>query len=233
MKAGVSAESHPLLPWTKRSSRAGRGSSRWSSALLVPLSTPGRTLREGGRALKTGEPLVDVELVAVAVAAISATASAASAHASRQSVDRAHRAFVWPEIRVPKDYGQAEPLRVQLRNDGPGVAYDVRWSVGSLAPKPGEDWESGNVVHDDDWARKNASLVERAMPAGDTRPGDGGWLERRVALPDDDIWWVLVRWTDTSGARWELVEQGPSLVSSGAQQLQTYRWQFWRKKRDW
>jgi hypothetical protein len=128
---------------------------------------------------------VDAELIAIAIAAVSATASALSARASRLSVDRAHRAFVWPEIRSPRDHGQSEPLRVRLRNDGPGVAYDVRWSVGALVPKPGKDWESGPYGDDTEWTRKNVSLVQRALQPGTTHPSDDDWLERNVILPED------------------------------------------------
>jgi len=172
---------------------------------------------------------LDVQVVAVVVAAISAIASAA--FASRQSVDRAHRAFVWGEIEPHRE--ATDPLRVRLRNDGPGVAYDVRWSVGSIRPKPGTDWEDDKYESDDEMARRHRSHVKRALRAGDTHPSADGWLERKGRLPDDDIWWVLVRWTDTAGVRWELTEQGPSMQSFGARRLRTHWWQRWRDESDW
>jgi len=145
-------------------------------------------------------------------------------------VERAHRAFVWPEIRLPK---AQTPLGIRLRNDGTGVAYNVRWSLGTLAPKPGHDWESGKVVADYEWARQNHSLVKRAMKPGDSHPSAEGWTDKKIALPEDDIWWVLVRWTDVAGTRWEVTDQGPAMLAHHPYPLRAHFWQLWRRASDW
>jgi hypothetical protein len=43
----------------------------------------------------------------------------------------------------------------------------------------------------------------------------------------------LVRWTDPARVRWELSEQGPTLLRSEPRRLRTWQWQLWRPKRDW
>jgi hypothetical protein len=58
-------------------------------------------------------------------------------------------------------------------------------------------------------------------------------LRRAVAMPPDDVWWLLVRWTDAAGLRWELSEQGPTLLRAEPRKLRTWGWQMWRPKRDW
>jgi hypothetical protein len=118
-------------------------------------------------------------------------------------------------------------LLVRLHNDGAGTAYDVRWSVGLPAV-------GGDPVDVDRHARDHASQVIRAMRAGEVLPPPGeGWLEQAIVIPEDDVWWLLVRWTDVGRVRWELSEQGPTLLRLEPRRLRSWIWQVWRPKRDW
>lgn len=81
---------------------------------------------------------------------------------------------------------------------------------------------------------EHVSPVIRAMRAGEVVPPQSTeWLEQAVPLPSDDVWWVLVRWTDAGRVRWELSEQGPTLLRSEPRRLRTWRWQLWRPRRGW
>jgi hypothetical protein len=150
---------------------------------------------------------MNAETIGVGIAAISAAASAVSAHASRTAVDRSHRAFVWPVISHTTDPEGRRVLRLRLHNDGPGAGYDVRWAVGSVTAG-----EHDNVVDDLRLTADTVSDVIRALRPEEVLP-PSDWFEKAIALPDDDIWWVLVRWTDASGARRDLSEQGPRVLA--------------------
>lgn len=167
-------------------------------------------------------------VVAVAFAAVSAIAAAVSAVATRQSVDRAHRPFVWPAISHGTD-GDTSVLRVRLHNDGAGTAYEVRWSFGALM-----ETQEGEFVEDSKGAAEQASLAVRAIRAGESvPPEDSGWLEKEVVLPPDDIGWILVRWSDAAGVRWEASDQGPATLRGRPRRLRRWGWQFWRAAADW
>jgi hypothetical protein len=166
--------------------------------------------------------------IAIALAAGSAVAAAVSAVASRKSVERAHRPFVWPAIFHGSD-GDTPVLRIRLHNDGAGVAYDVRWSFGTIV-----ETSPGSYDEDRDEARQEASLAIRAIRPGESvPPEDHGWLEKEVALPPDDVGWILVRWSDSAGARWEVSDQGPAVLRGPPARLRRWRWQVWRDMRDW
>jgi len=172
---------------------------------------------------------VEAQTVGIGLAAVSAAVSAFSAYTSRQAVDRSHRPFVWPAISNSRDPDGQHVLRIRLHNDGSGTAYDVRWSVGSVT-----EGRKGDIVDDVRLTSDNVSQVIRALRPGEVLPpAEAGWLEQAVALPEDDVWWVLVRWTDPARVRWELSEQGPTLLRSEPRRLRTWQWQLWRPKRDW
>lgn len=171
---------------------------------------------------------MNTELIAISIAAASAAASAVSAYTSRQAVERAHRPFVWPAIAHDNDDGQ-RVLKVRLHNDGPGTAFHVRYSMGSVTA------DQHDAVAEDTQLTKDAmSLVIRALKSGESSPiKDGHWLERALPMPPDDVGWVLVRWTDAAGARWEYSDQGPAAEGRRPRRLRTWTWQVWRPKRDW
>lgn len=171
---------------------------------------------------------MNTETVGVAVAAVAATASWLSAYTNRQAVDRAHRAFVWPVISHGLDQEGRRLLRVRLVNDGAGAAFDVRWSVGSVA-----ETEHGRAVNDQRLTAQNVSLVIRAIRPGEAVPPEPNWSELAIDLPPDDVWWVLVRWTDSARVRWERSDQGPALPESEPRRVRTWLWQVWRPQRDW
>jgi hypothetical protein len=169
-----------------------------------------------------------VAAVVVAFAAVSAVAAAVSAVATRQSVDRAHRPFVWPAISHGSD-GESRILRVRLHNDGAGTAYEVRWSIGTLAETQDEEF-----VEDSKGAAEQASMAIRAIRVGESVPPEGsGWLDKEVQLPPDDIGWILVRWHDAAGIRWEVSDQGPATSRGRPRRLRRWRWQLWRDPADW
>jgi hypothetical protein len=172
---------------------------------------------------------MNADTAGVLIAAIAATASAISAYTSRQSVDRANRPFVWPAISQAKDHDGANLVRVRLHNDGSGTAFDVRWSIGTVAVGPKDE-----IKVDDKFSEQYKSHVIRALRPGESLPPeDGDWLERAASLPLDDVWWVVVRWTDAARVRWELLEQGPALLRSEPRRLRTWPWQLWRSRREW
>jgi hypothetical protein len=168
------------------------------------------------------------ETVGVAIAAAAATASWISAYISRQSVDRANRAFVWPAISHRLDNDGRHLLLVRFQNDGAGTAYNVRWSVGTVM-----DNRRGKTVNDHLWTAEHVSLVVRAVRPGEAVPPEPDWLEHAITLPPDDVWWLLVRWSDSAQVSWERADQGPGLLESEPRRLRTWFWQIWRPKRDW
>lgn len=172
---------------------------------------------------------MEAETIGVGIAALAAASSAFSAYTSRQAVDRAHRPFVWPAISTGRDPGGPSVVRVRLHNDGQGTAYDVRWSVGTMM-----EAHDGSLEEDAAFTDEHVSSVIRAIRPGEVvPPQDSEWLEQAAALPGDDVWWVLVRWTDAARVRWELSEQGPTLLRSEPRRLRTWPWQLWRPSRDW
>lgn len=135
---------------------------------------------------------------------------------------------MWPAISHGTD-GEARILRVRLHNDGAGTAYEVRWSFGSLA-----ETQEGGFVEDSKGAAGQASMAIRAIRAGESvPPEESGWLDKEVQLPPDDIGWILVRWSDAAGVRWEVSDQGPATSRGRPRRLRTWKWQFWRAPADW
>lgn len=167
-------------------------------------------------------------VIALALAAVSAIAAAVSAVSTRQSVERAHRPYVWPAISHDRD-GDRRVLRVRLHNDGAGTAYEVRWSFQTLVESKEGEW-----TPDEQGAAKEASLAIRALRSGESLPpGDGKWLEKAVPLPPDEIGWFLVRWDDAAGVRWEVSDQGPAARQGRPHRLRRWWWQRWRWPADW
>jgi hypothetical protein len=194
---------------------------------VSPELTSGPRLLDVTRACQHGD--MDVAaVIAIGIAALSAVAAAVSAIATRQSVDRAHRPFVWPAISHGRD-GDATVVRVRLHNDGAGTAYEVRWAFGTLA-----ETQEGEFVEDSQGAAEQASMAIRAVRAGESvPPEDSGWLEKAIQLPPDDIGWILVRWSDAAGTRWEVSDQGPATSRGRPRRLRRWRWQLWRAPADW
>lgn len=170
--------------------------------------------------------MMDSSTIAIGLAAVSAAAAAVSAVATKQSVERSHRPFVWPAISHGSD-GGTRVLRVRLHNDGAGVAYDVRWSFGTII-------ESSPGTYDENRedAKTEASLAIRAIRPGESVP-PRGWLEKEVRLPPDDVGWILVRWSDAGGVRWEASDQGPAALRTPPRRLRKSCWEVWRPASDW
>lgn len=170
-----------------------------------------------------------IEVAAIATAA-GAGAAWRSALASSEAVARTHRPFVWPDWKFeqgPEATGQ--DWSVRLHNDGPGVALDVRWSVYGLEP-PEE--VGGPPDHDpEELLRRGASEPIRGM-----RPGTStGWMSG--TSESGVLEWVVVRFTDSAGIRWEYHEpEEPGTLAEPLQRLQkvrrhrSLRWRLWRLK---
>lgn len=147
----------------------------------------------------------------------------------------AHRPFVWPEIEIhqhAQPHGAKFVIRVRLQNDGPGVAFDVSASVAPqrtphLIRGPGR-----RKVFDG-----YSTPPIRAIRSGETNPS----REREAAplwnLQVDTIeppWWVVVRYTDAGGARWEFSEPGgETTLSRPPRRLRRRRLELWRRRRLW
>jgi hypothetical protein len=156
------------------------------------------------------------ELGAIGAAA-GAAAAWRSASASQRAVARAHTPFVFPDWRFPKGSGENEDYewQVQLHNEGPGIALDVRWSFAI------PEWASrGDRERETLRSRALASEAIRAL-----RPGESsGWLSQ--SLPDlvtTEDWYMLVRYTDSSGVRWEYLEATASELARPVRRLRKVR----------
>jgi hypothetical protein len=166
----------------------------------------------------------DATLSTLAVVAASASALAAwtSASLARQTARRAHFPYVWPDVRI--NY-RDEILEVsaRLHNDGPGLAQDV---VAARLEPPDDEHP---------WAVFDRTPTIRAMRGGEANPRDEkAALGLGAHTHGDDIFSVVVRWTDTAGQRWELVApQDPKALTRPPRALRRRRWQRWRDPADW
>jgi hypothetical protein len=116
-------------------------------------------------------------------------------------VARAHKPFVFPEWDVgPPDEEYKRVWGVRLNNEGPGIALDVRWSIAVPEGPSRED-----RTREEHQSRALASEAIRAL-----RPGQGtDWLAKSIhESVTGDIWYLLVRYTDSAGTRWEYFEPG-------------------------
>jgi hypothetical protein len=183
-----------------------------------------------------------VSAVAGAAAAISARSSA---RGSRDAVRRSNLPFVWPSYEV--EYGEEEPntgmavntVRVTLHNDGPGIAIDVRWSMWSpLDENDPPRWlptqwrwapwrfrrqfaRWGRDASADDAARAGASKSIRAM-----QPGDELASTHTAQFLEGDPAWVIVRYSDSAGERWEYVEPGAPRDLAGLP-TRVHKYDYW------
>lgn len=153
-------------------------------------------------------------VVSAVAAAGGAIAAWASARASRVAISRNNMPFVWPEYQVIYDETEDDGIEtaavrvVTLHNDGPGIAVDVRWSTWSPTEAPERSrWLPRRWRRDaqaDTQSRDSASKSIRAMQPGDTKKDDTSG----ITLLEGDPFWVVVRYSDSAGERWEYTEPG-------------------------
>jgi hypothetical protein len=172
--------------------------------------------------------------VAAGASAAGAVAAWLAATTSREAVARSHRPFVWPEWTVEPAEESEEKRQawlVRLHNDGPGVALDVRWSVEGAAQYP-EQYETTAA----DLASEPIRGMRPGMSVPPIEDPPGHLLARwRRVLPFvGDIEWVVVRFTDSAGVRWEYAEPWePGTLADPARRLRRVRiyksrtWQWW------
>jgi len=136
--------------------------------------------------------------VATIAAAAGAGAAWRSAGASRQAVARANRPFVWPSFFESTTESELA-VSVQVHNDGPGVALDVRWSLAFFD----EHDSSEDERRSEELTGRLASEPSRGLRARDSSD------RRQVSIPEErqgHFWFVVVRYTDSAGVRWEYAE---------------------------
>lgn len=161
-----------------------------------------------------------VEVIPIVAGVGASIAAAVAAWTSRAAVERANLAFVWAELSfAPGPTSVGDPsvdpalLRVQLHSDGPGIALDVRWSLGEPAADPGR---RAHRKTEEETARWATDAV-RALRPGESWPSVACATKNRAAtsaayadssrhVDRDQPFWVLVRWTDSAGRRWEFGE---------------------------
>lgn len=163
-----------------------------------------------------------VVILSVSSGVVASIAAATAAYMSRTAVERANLAFVWAELFFDRPDAAApiRRLRIQLHSDGPGIALDVRWSIGGPT-------EGGRAAH----RRAEEEIAAQARPAiRALRPGHSHPSVAPVDVvgPDeirahyesteqtfhddyDEPWWVLVRWSDSAGRRWQFSESSDGL----------------------
>ena len=173
-----------------------------------------------------------VEVAAIA-AALSALAAWVSAWNSRQAVARAHRPFVYgePEIRTDKVNLPGQRLiAVRLRNDGAGVALDVRFRL---------------EAEDGRW-QGDPLLPVRAMRPGEVAPPEPDHRDHpmlssqrktgfEMAAPPRSVeaWAAVIRFSDSAGQHWEVLNRrhppGPLML----RKARSGRFDVWRGRLDW
>lgn len=179
----------------------------------------------------------------VFVAIGAALAAATSAWFSRKSFDRNHWPYVWPEWRLARveeeDYDEEDladedvddeayerlkqkrfKIQLRLRNDGPGLALDVMWSI----ERPYQPWRLRiwKLRSLEPLKRRrtlqaiNKSFTAMTRDAGGRALRSGSVLEDRQGRPfesyaghymKDDGWSIVVRYSDVAGRRWEYRER--------------------------
>lgn len=146
------------------------------------------------------------QVLSAGAATTAAIFAAVSAATSRAAVERANLAFVWPKFWAyhPDEWDQGGHGvgSVVLNSDGAGVALDVRWSL-LFEPAPGRSaWRQAEAE-----TASTASPVVRALRPGERAPSKGPGFEREVDPKRlEGRWWVVVRWSDSAGRRWEFKE---------------------------
>jgi hypothetical protein len=153
-----------------------------------------------------------LSIVSVMSGLVAAAAAAYAATRSRAAVERANLAFVWAEPTFERLDGKpaARRLRVRLHSDGPGIALDVRWSIDG----PPEVTRAARRRARETVAA-TATRPVRALRPGEAHPAltiEAPYDDDAVCPsshriihddPGEEPWWIVVRWSDSAGRRWE------------------------------
>lgn len=162
----------------------------------------------------------------IAISAVAATASALAAWRTSvvagRGVTRSNLPYVWPAVRIGRD-GPTTVVWVRLHNDGPGLAQDV---VAARMEPSGQ----GST-----WAVFDRTPTIPALRSGETLPPkDRDELSLGAHTAGDDVFSVVVRWTDTAGQRWELLApQERHALTRAPKKLRRGRLDMWRPAADW
>ena len=161
-------------------------------------------------------------VISASAAAASALAAWRSSFIAARSAIRANLPYVWPAVRPQYEEGRIV-VWVRLHNDGPGLAQDV------VVARQEPSWDGRN------WETFDRTLTIPTLRSGETLPPDGHEeLSLGTHTAGDDIFSVVVRWTDTAGQRVELVApQDPHQLTRPPRKLRRGKLDRWRPDASW
>lgn len=141
--------------------------------------------------------------IAQIAAPCAAVASAIAAYLARATVERANHPFVASSVDPHPD---PEPgsdhthhhARVALHSIGPGIALNVRCSLCVES-----DLEDSPAEQKRQLARRATEVID-AFPPGKTSTM---LVDTPPDTDYDEMWWIVVRWSDSAQRRWERVHQ--------------------------
>lgn len=169
--------------------------------------------------------------VATVFAAVSAIAAAISARSSRQAVVRSHAPFVWPSIAIRGPVLGLHQVGVRLHNDGPGVAFNVRFSVANKQEGFGDIYAIPPIRA----MRSGEKVPPHPEPEPQVQPMiRDDVYEYPLPGPLDQSWWVVVRYADGLGGSWEIrAPIDPQGTLRGPHRLRSGRLDRWRRAARW
>jgi hypothetical protein len=152
--------------------------------------------------------------IGIGLAALSAMSAAMSARASARGVALSHRPYVYGERRT----ASGAIAEVQLHNDGPGTAVEVRWRLWAPGAEPTE-WSEPIL----------------ALQPGEILPPSGEQPLATQLPPGVDghqfEWYVETQFSDIRGARWRLLnERGARQQSVTLRRMRSRRFELWRAR---
>jgi hypothetical protein len=155
--------------------------------------------------------------VGIGLAAAGALAAAWSARSSSRGVELSHRPYVYGE----RENLNQSTIGVRLRNDGPGMAAEVRYRLGAPGAPPTE-WS----------APVRAVQAGEIHPPADEDPYEAPPLPRRGdGLAHD--WYIETAFSDIAGTRWRLRnERADPSAPARARRLRSHLIDVWRPRAD-
>jgi hypothetical protein len=155
--------------------------------------------------------------VGIGLAAVGALAAAWSARSSARGVELGHRPYVYGE----RENLNESTIGIRLRNDGPGMAAEVRYRLGAPGVPPTE-WSS----------------PVRALQPGEIHPPEGKDPSEAPQLPtrgDKPVrdWYIETAFSDIAGTRWRLRnERAEPSAAARARRLRSHLIDVWRPRAD-
>jgi hypothetical protein len=171
--------------------------------------------------------------IGIGIAAASAVASAVSAYQSVRAVALSNRPFVvgheyreWTQIIRQHDY-ELGVVGVSLRNEGPGLALDVRWRARSWSWDIDTGWQDpiGSIRSGDGHQASIPfdlpdGVTEVELGLRDAKPGAGE--------PNYLLWYVETQFNDVRGATWLVRPEGVFSFNYRSRRVRSHKLHFWR-----